>query len=87
MAGVAVASRRRLGIVAELLAHAGLGDALALLPVSQELAVGRVLDQRLLRLLERLRRLAGHDLFRDVFAAQALHVVLVDAVELGLPLS
>ena len=69
MAGVAIAAvgpARR--IVGEAQAVARLRDPLALLPVADELAVGRIFDRGLLALLDRL----GHGLRRQVVVRRAL---------------
>ena len=84
VARVAVGADRTLRVVGILHAAAFLRDLLAVLPVAEELAVGRPLDRREVRLLDPLgdvlrQRLAG------VLAAGLLRVVLVhEAVELRL---
>ncbi len=78
MAVVAVAAHRQAGLVGPGEAAAALGDLLALAPVADQLAVGRVLDGGQLVLLqqfgERLGRLVGG------LVADGLQTVLAQAV-------
>ena len=82
MAGITVTTGRQLGIVAELLAHARLRNALALAPVALQL--GRETDAGDVGALDALGRGLGQHTARTQQTAAGLGIVLLQPIQSGL---